>query len=46
LIGSTYNRCGLRVRSAIDRGRYPGEVSVTDAQMATVLLKRHRFHGE
>jgi Rhodopirellula transposase DDE domain len=46
LIGSTHNRCGLRVRSEIDRGRYPGGLSVTDAQMATVRLKRHRFHGE
>src|SRR5216117_18763 len=37
LIGSTHSRSGLRVRSEIDRGRYPGGVTVTDAQMATVL---------
>jgi len=46
LIGSTHSRSGLRVRSEIDRDRYPGGVSVTDAQMATVRLQRHPFHGE
>jgi hypothetical protein len=46
LIGSTHSRSGLRVRSELDRGRYPGGVSVTDAQMATVRLEPHRFHGE
>jgi hypothetical protein len=46
LIGSTHSRSGLRVRSEIDRGRYPGGVTITDAQMATVRLTRHGFHGE
>jgi hypothetical protein len=46
LIGSTHSRSGLRVRSEIDRGRYPGGVTVTDAQLASVLLERHRFHGD
>lgn len=46
LIGSTHSRSGLRVRSEIDRGRYPGGVTVTDAQMARVRLDRHRFHGD
>ena len=46
LIGSTHSRSGLRVRSEVDRGRYPGGVTVTDAQMARVQLERHRFHGD
>ena len=46
LIGSTHSRSGLRVRSEIDRGRYPGGLTITDAQMATVRLDRHRFHGD
>jgi hypothetical protein len=46
LIGSSHSRAGLRVRSEIDRGQYPGGVTVTDAQMATVRLDRHRFHGD
>ena len=36
LIGSTHSRSGLRVRSELDRGQYPGGVTVTDAQLATV----------
>jgi hypothetical protein len=46
LIGSTHSTSGLRVRSEIDRGRYPGGVIVTDAQLAKVRLERHRFHGD
>ena len=46
LIGSTHSRSGRRVRSEIDRGRYPAGVTVTDAQMAAVRLKRHRFRGD
>ena len=46
LIGSTHSRSGLRVRSELDRGAYPGGVPVTDAQLATVCLERHRFHGD
>ncbi len=46
LIGSTHSRSGLRVRSELDRGDYPGGVTVTDAQLATVHLERHRFHGD
>jgi Rhodopirellula transposase DDE domain len=46
LIGSTHSRSGLRVRSELDRGQYPAGVTVTDAQMATVRLERHRFHGD
>ena len=46
LIGSTHSTSGLRVRSELDRGSYPGGVEVTDAQLATVRLERHRFHGD
>lgn len=46
LIGSTHSTSGLRVRSELDRGCYPGGVAVTDAQLATVRLERHRFHGD
>lgn len=46
LIGSTHNRAGLRVRSEIDPRHYPSGVRVTDAQMATIHLKPHDFHGE
>ena len=46
LIGATHSRSGLRVRTELDRSRYPDGVTVTDAQMATVRLNRHEFHGD
>ena len=46
LIGSTSSAAGLRVRSQIDRNRYPGGVTVTDEQMSQVVLERHRFQGD
>ena len=46
LIGATRSRSGLRVRSEIDRGRYPDGVTITDAQMATLRLARHDFQGD
>ena len=46
LIGATRSRSGLRIRSELDRGVYPGGVTVTDAQLATVHLERHRFHSD
>jgi len=46
LIGATRSEAGLRVRSEIDRRRYPGGVVVTDQQMERISLQRHRFHGD
>ena len=46
LIGSTRSHSGLHVRAELDRRRYPAGIAVTDAQMATVQLRRHRFHGD
>jgi transposase len=46
LIGSTRSEAGLRVRSEIDRGTYPGGISITDEQMARIKLRLHRFHGD
>lgn len=46
LIASTHSRSGLRVRSELDRRRYPAGVALSDAQMATLRLERHRFHGD
>jgi len=46
LIGSTRTAAGLRVRCELDRGAYPKGQDVTDAQMATLHLEPHRFHGD
>ena len=46
LIGGARTATGLRVRCEIDRGAYPKGQDVTDAQMATLNLDPHRFHGD
>lgn len=46
LIGATRSEAGLRVRSELDRGRYPAGVVVTDQQLARIALGRHAFHGD
>ena len=46
LIGSTRTTTGLRVRSEIDQGSYPSGIVITDEQMASLNLERHRFHGD
>jgi len=46
LIGATTTRNGLRVRAEIDSGIYPTSVKISDAQMASVSLMPHPFHGE
>ncbi len=46
LIARTRTSTGLKVRCLLDRRRYPKEVKVTDAQMATIRLKPDSFHGD
>jgi len=46
LIAATTTTTGLRVESSLDPNAYPTGASPTDAQMATVRLQRHAFHGE
>ena len=46
LIGRTRTAAGLRVRCELDRGAYPKGETITDAQMATLTLAPHRFHGD
>ena len=46
LIGRTRTAAGLRVRCELDRGAYPKGETISDAQMATLQLVPHRFHGD
>ena len=46
LIGATKTRKGLRVRAALDTAAYETGVKVSDAEMASLKLKRHSFHGD
>jgi hypothetical protein len=46
LIGATTTRTGLKVRSGLDSNAYPKGVTVSDADMGTLLIERDAFHGE
>ena len=46
LIAATTTRTGLTVRSALDRNAYPAGLTVSDAEMETLHLRREDFHGE
>jgi hypothetical protein len=46
LIAATTTATGLRVQSVLDTTRYPTGRKVSDAQLATVRLHKHDFHGE
>jgi hypothetical protein len=46
LIGATRTATGLRVRCELDRGLYPKGRAISKAQMATLNLHPHRFHGD
>jgi hypothetical protein len=46
LIGETRTAAALRVRSEVDRGRYPRGVAITDDQLAQIDFTPHDFHGD
>jgi len=46
LIASTTTRTGLNIKCIIDPNAYPAGVKVSDADMASLNLKPHEFHGE
>jgi hypothetical protein len=46
LIGATRTAAGLRVRCELDRRAYPKGQTVSDAQMATINIRPHQFHGD
>jgi hypothetical protein len=46
LIGATTTRTGLTVQAVRDTGIYPTKIKVTKAQLATVHLAPHTFHGD
>jgi hypothetical protein len=46
LIAATTTDTGLKVRAELDENKYPKGVKVSDAQLATVNLSRHSFHGD
>jgi hypothetical protein len=46
LIASTTTRSGLTVKAALDTNHYDTAIRVSDDEIASLNLNRHRFHGE
>jgi hypothetical protein len=46
LIANTSTEEGLTIKAELDSANYPLKSKVTDAELATVKIKRHKFHGE
>jgi hypothetical protein len=46
LIASTSTEQGLTIKAELDDANYPLKMKVSDAELATVKIKHHKFHGE
>jgi len=46
LIANTTTQQGLTIKAALDTGRYPIGIKVTDQEFEKVKLKQSKFHGE
>ena len=46
LIANTKTKQGLKVRAKLDTNQYPSGIKITDEELAAVLLKPEKFHGE
>jgi hypothetical protein len=46
LIANTTTKTGLKIRAELDPRRYPTGTQISDAELASLNLKRSDFHGE
>lgn len=46
LISATTTSTGLKVYAQLDENEYPTKIKVTDAELATVNMERHNYHGD
>ena len=46
LIASTTTKTGLKIRCELDRNVYPKGIKVSDEELATLNIKRDKFHPE
>ena len=46
LIANMTTQTGLKIRAELDRGTYPSGIQVTEAELQTLHLKPHAFHGD
>jgi hypothetical protein len=45
-IAATRTETGLTVEAVLDTNEYPTGVKISDAEMKSVPISRHEFHGE
>ena len=46
LIGNTKTKTGLTIQAALDTGKYPIGIQVSDEDLAQVCMEKAQFHGE
>lgn len=46
LIGATMTKSGLKVRAKLDKRKYPLKIKVSEEDMKSLNIERHKFHGE
>jgi hypothetical protein len=46
LIGNTTTSAGLTINAELDKNSYPKGIKVSDEEMATINITKHRFHGD
>ena len=46
LIANTTTAAGLKIRAELDAGSYPTGIKVSDEELATLKIKRAKFHGD
>ena len=46
LISNTTTATGLKIRAELDTGSYPTGIKVSDEELATLKIKREKFHGD
>jgi hypothetical protein len=46
LIANTSTNQGLRIQAELDNATYPLQTKITDEELASVKIKRHKFHGD
>ena len=46
LIGNTKTKTGLTIQAALDTGKYPIGIQVSDEDLAQVRMEKAEFHGE
>jgi hypothetical protein len=46
LIGNTKTRTGLTIKAELDENMYPTGLKVSDEELATIRIKRDKFHGD